>query len=97
MHDDDWRIDFAKAIGVFLNGEEIPDPDPRGRRVVDDSFFVLFNAHHGPVSFLLPARRWGALWAVELDTSRNHATSTVHLAGEKLPVEGRSVLLLKRI
>ena len=97
MDDDDWRIDFAKAIGVFLNGEEIPDPDQRGRRVVDDSFFVLFNAHHGPVLFLLPARRWGALWAVELDTSRNHATSTVHLAGEKLAVEGRSVVLLKRV
>ncbi|MEW6475492.1 MAG: glycogen debranching protein GlgX [Actinomycetota bacterium] len=45
MRDDDWRAGFAKAVGVFLNGEEIPDPDPRGRRIVDDSFLVLFNAH----------------------------------------------------
>ncbi len=37
MTDDDWQAGFAKSLGVFLNGEALPDPDPRGRRLRDDS------------------------------------------------------------
>ena len=36
----------AQRSAVFLNGEGIPDRDPLGERVVDDSFLLLFNAHH---------------------------------------------------
>ena len=34
---------YAKALAVFLNGDAIPEPDPRGEPVVDDSFLLLFN------------------------------------------------------
>ena len=97
MSDDDWRTGYAKALGVFFNGEEIPEPDSRGRRLVDDSFLMLFNAHHEALPFVLPAGRWGALWAVELDTGGGHAPTTVHRADEKLAAEARSMLVLRRI
>ncbi|MBD0269791.1 MAG: glycogen debranching protein GlgX, partial [Cyanobacteria bacterium Co-bin8] len=42
ISDQQWHDDEAKAIAVFLNGKEIPDPNPRGERVVDDSFLLLF-------------------------------------------------------
>src|SRR5438270_212225 len=54
MRDGDWHNGYAKSLGVFLNGEEIAAPDPRGRRVRDDSFFILFNAHFEPIRFTLP-------------------------------------------
>ena len=41
-----WRDGEARRVMVFLNGEAHPEPDPRGQRVVDDAFLVLFNAHH---------------------------------------------------
>ena len=41
---------------MFLNGEEIAAPDARGERIVDDSFLLLFNAHHEDVEFTLPTR-----------------------------------------
>jgi isoamylase len=30
MNDDDWQVGFAISLGVFLNGDALPDPDPRG-------------------------------------------------------------------
>ena len=32
MTPDDWNTGFAKSLGVFLNGDALPDPDRRGRR-----------------------------------------------------------------
>jgi glycogen operon protein len=97
MGDDDWHHGFAKAMGVFLNGEEIPDPDRRGQRLVDDSFLVLFNAHVEPLEFVLPGGRWGALWSVEVDTAADHGGSRqAYLAGAALSVAAHSVIVLKR-
>jgi glycogen operon protein len=68
MSDEDWDSGFAKSVGVFLNGDAIPDPDPRGEKVTDDSFLVLFNAHHESLPFTIPDRDWGGHWVVMLDT-----------------------------
>ena len=40
---------------VFLNGDAIPEPDALGRRISDDHFLLLFNAHSEPIAFQLPA------------------------------------------
>jgi isoamylase len=69
MADADWKSGFAKSLAVFFNGEALPDPDPRGRRVSDDSFLVLFNAHAAEVDFQLPGPVWGGRWTLELDTA----------------------------
>ncbi len=68
MSEEDWESGFAKSVGVFLNGEAIPDPDPRGEKVTDDSFLLLFNAHYEPLPFTIPSRDWGDHWVVVLDT-----------------------------
>ena len=56
MTDDDWQVGFARSIGVFLNGEAIPGQGPRGERIVDDSFFVVFNASDDDEDFHPPRR-----------------------------------------
>jgi glycogen operon protein len=68
MTEEDWDSGFAKSVGMFLNGDAIPDPDPRGEQVTDDSFLVLFNAHHEPLPFTVPDRDWGDHWVIVLDT-----------------------------
>ena len=52
MSDEDWGAGFAKSLGVFLNGDEIPNLDAAGRRVLDESFYLIFNAHWEPVEFV---------------------------------------------
>jgi isoamylase len=68
MSEENWESGFAKSVGVFLNGQAIPDPDFRGEKVTDDSFLVLFNAHHEELMFTIPQRDWGQRWVMVLDT-----------------------------
>ena len=68
MTGEDWDSGFAKSLGVFLNGDAIPDPDFRGEKVTDDSFLLLFNAHYEKLPFTIPDRGWGEHWVVVLDT-----------------------------
>ncbi len=102
MADGDWRAGLARSIGVFLNGEAIRSPDSHGEPVTDDSFLVLFNAHHEPTDFALPKGGWGEAWAKVLDTYTGVITdfpppdAVWHGAGEELAVAERSVVLLRR-
>jgi isoamylase len=99
MAEEHWGEGFAKAVGVFLNGEGIADPDPRGERIVDDSYYVLFNAHHEVLRFVLPKENWGKEWTVVLDTAATQAQQDQesHKAGEEVDVEARSLKVLRRV
>jgi isoamylase len=93
----DWRRGDARMLGVFLNGEEIPTPDSRGGRVLDDSFLLLFNAHHEPLVFTLPPRRFGRRWTLELSTADPEASGEVFPARGLTPVEPRAIVLLRAV
>ncbi len=69
MGGDDWSNGYARALMVFYNGDAIPELDPRGEVTVDDSFLVIFNAHHEPVTFTIPAEAYGSEWSMCLDTN----------------------------
>ena len=99
MAEEHWGEGFAKAVGVFLNGEAIDDPDPRGERIVDDSYYVLFNAHHESLRFVLPKENWGKDWTLVLDTAATRAEEEQesHKAGEEVAVEARSLKVLRRV
>jgi isoamylase len=92
----DWEQDDGHMLGMFLNGEEIAATDPHGGRVVDDSFVLLFNAHHEDVEFTLPPGRFGASWTCVLRTDDPDAGGTPHAAGESVHVTARSIVLLYR-
>ena len=70
----DWRVRRARRSGMFLNGEEIADADAaRASAIVDDSFLLLFNAHHEDVDVHAADRRFGERWALELSTAEPEA------------------------
>jgi glycogen operon protein len=92
----DWE-QADGTLGIFLNGEEISSATQRGERVVDDSFVVLVNAHLDAVDIVLPARRFGAQWVVELSSSLPDGVGTTYAARDKVRVEGCSLVLLRRV
>jgi len=95
---EDWDSGFGKSIAVFLNGEARPEPDARGQRVVDDSFLLCLNAHDEALDFVIPEGNYGKHWAAELDTADPvGATTLTVVAGEKISLPGRSLLVLRRI
>jgi len=91
----DWERPDG-ALGVFLNGEEISSLTSRGERVVDDSFVALVNAHREPVDIVLPARRFGAHWVVELSSALPEGLGTVYGPRDKVRVESCTLVLLRR-
>ena len=97
MTKNDWESG-ERTVGMFLNGEEIASPDEKGQRILDESFLLLFNAHHEDVTFTLPNRRFGEHWSLVLSTTDPDAepNSLEVDALEELVVGGRSLVLLRR-
>ena len=96
MTQKDWQREDAHTLGVFLNGEEIPERTPDGHDVVDDSFLLLFNAYGESITFTLPTRRFGARWQVEIATGEGGPEGVVQ-ARAQVTLEGRSLALLRRV
>ncbi|MGC0420202.1 glycogen debranching protein GlgX [Embleya sp. AB8] len=101
MSDGDWWAAAAKSVAVFLNGNAISEPDPRGQKITDDSFLLLFNASHEPEDFTIPLDL-GKTWTVVVDTADDKTTMrdpksrpTVPGGGTQ-PVEARSLVVLQR-
>ncbi|MGW0737217.1 glycogen debranching protein GlgX [Streptomyces sp. NPDC002851] len=94
----DWQRPDAHAIGVFLNGDAIAEPDTHGRPVVDDSFLLLLNSGREPVIFVLPDATYGERWTTRIDTSDPRAVpdEVEYKAGSGVPVGAHSLLLLSR-
>jgi len=95
MTQSDWQAD-ATTLGVFLNGQEIPDRTPDGGRVSDDSFLVLLNAGAVPVTFRLPTSRFGRRWTLELSTADPDAEPGAYRHREDVVLEPRSLLVFRR-
>jgi glycogen operon protein len=103
MTDDDWEAGFSKGAAVFLNGDAISEPDPRGDRVRGDSFLLLFNADEHDMDFTIPPAPYGEHWLKELDTvlaaeqpGTARAEPDAVKAGDRLPVPSRSMHVLRR-
>ncbi len=90
----DWDNEQSRAIGVFLNGDELRTETRSGEEVRDDSFLVLFNAFFDDITFRLPARRLGLRWELELQTGRFDGGRLA--PGAEVSVEARSLVVLRR-
>ena len=90
----DWDNLGARAIGVFLNGNELNAPTRNGEELRDESFLMLFNAHFEDITFRMPARRFGTRWESVLSTGRCEFDRLV--PGADVTIENRSVAVLRR-
>ncbi len=97
----DWSQEFARCLGLVIDGKDLNDVDDRGRPLTDSVFLVLLNAHHETIPFRLPQLN-GARWHCHLDTTRgwlaySEAATSRLAAGAEYPLAGRSVALLEWI
>lgn len=95
MTEEHWNTSFAKSLGIYLNGKGIHNLDSKGEAIVDDSFYVIFNAHHEALQYTLPEEKYGRQWKKILDTFDGViGDGQVFQPREKVTVEGRSIILL---
>ncbi|MDQ1529110.1 MAG: isoamylase [Actinomycetota bacterium] len=91
----DWDSGFGRSIAVFLNGEGIHGRDARGERITDLNFLILFNAGDDPIDFTLPPEEYSSIWEIVVDTAGASADSAPREAGAAIPVEGKSLMVLR--
>lgn len=97
MTDHDFEQGFANSLGVFLNGRAIPTLDSRGERVIDSSFFLVFNAWNDSLTFTLPTGPWGERWTLVFGSSQPFLDEggPVFHAGDLVAVDALSFTLLR--
>jgi isoamylase len=97
MTEENWQHDFAKSLAVFLNGQGLHAVNSKGDNVIDDNFYIIFNAHEGVLDYKLPQQKYAKDWAVLIDTSKPtfNPTDRIYKAEEVIHVEGRSIILLQ--
>jgi isoamylase len=97
MSEEDWNVGFAKSLTVYLNGKAIPSRGPRGEAIIDDTFLLLFNAHHETMRFRIPDDRFGLRWHRVIDTADpdlREQIGAIHAQGE-LRVVDRSIVVVQ--
>jgi glycogen operon protein len=96
MSEEDWDAGYAKSIAMYLNGHGIRETDERGESLVDDCFFLAFNAHHEPMEFSLPTPEYATAWTTVIDTAeRGELEADALKPGETLTVGARAVVVLR--
>ena len=99
MTEEDWHAGYAQSLAVLLNGEAISEPDPRGGRIVDAKFLLLFNAHSDPLTFTLPEASLAPGWQVVIDTSTAEAgdqeDGAILMPKSEVEVGARSAVVLR--
>ncbi|HEY9622132.1 MAG TPA: glycogen debranching protein GlgX [Crinalium sp.] len=97
MTDAQWELGYSKSIAMFLDGRQLPSPGPKGERISDDSFLLLFNAHYELIEFTLPEAMQRREWKLVIDTKEpRFITDDIRYTGEHLiPVTGRSLVVLQ--
>ena len=80
-------------------GEAISEPDPRGGKIVDAKFLLLFNSDSEPIMFTLPEASQAAGWEVVIDTSTGQADGeedgAILLPKSEVEVGARAVVVLR--
>ncbi len=94
MTDADWEASYAKSLAAFLNGDAISEPDPRGGKITDASFLLLFNAHSKPLTFTLPEAGYAAGWEVIIDTASG-VPGAIHPPKKEIEVRDHAVVVLR--
>ena len=99
MPDESWNHDFAKSLAIFLNGHGIHTTDFRGEKVIDDSFYLMFNAHYDSLNFKLPPAQYGKSWITVIDTNLNQANEETikYKAAQQIKIAGHSIIVLKKL
>ncbi len=101
MHEQDWQTGYARTLAVWLNGQGIIEPDSRGRRVEDDDFLLMFNAHSDPVDFTIPSEVTGVEWREAVNTGVGDGIpdpkGPCRRPGDIISVTGRSVVVMHTV
>ena len=86
MTEQDWHDDGLQVVGMFVSGDPLRSPGPRGEQQRDASFVLWCNAGADPVDVRLPDNEWVHAGEVALTTDPGLTHGAPVVAGEALPL-----------
>ena len=96
MTSEDWDAGYAKSLAMYLNGHGIRSTDERGEDIVDDCFYLAFNASHEPIEFTMPPAEYAEGWTVVVDTAELGKVEPVEVkSGDRLTLAARATVVLR--
>jgi glycogen debranching enzyme GlgX len=96
MTPDDWHDVELGIVGMFVSGDPLRYPGPRGEQQRDKSFMIWLNAEGDDVQVDLPENEWVHSGEVVLSTDPALNVGKPVAAGERFTLAGRSVLVLRQ-
>jgi len=97
MADSQWGAGWMRSIGVMFNGNTLDQIDALGQPVIDESFLLLLNSSHEPVTYTLPQSPKNRGWVLDMDTSDIDKPFKNKPFNDKLDVYARSFVLLQEL
>ncbi|GAB3259059.1 glycogen debranching protein GlgX [Nocardioides dilutus] len=95
MTGDDWHDPSLTAFGMFVSGNPLRSPGPRGEQQFDTSFVMWFNAGRSNVSITLADNEWVETGEIVLSTDPKLSIGTPVKAGDRLTLRRQSVVVLR--
>ncbi|RQP17852.1 MAG: glycogen debranching enzyme GlgX, partial [Parapedobacter sp.] len=100
MPDESWDHGFARSLAIFLSGEGIHSIGEKGEQIVDDNFYLIFNAHYEGLEFVLPKKKkYGRVWEKVIDTDLDggDTPNETYTAGSGVQIAGRAIQVYRCI
>jgi glycogen operon protein len=97
MNEADWFDERLHTIGMFVSGDPLRAPGPRGEVLRDSSFLLWFNAHGSVGRATLPVGGWMDDAEVVLSTDAGHPLGKRVAGGDVLDIEPRSLIVLREL
>lgn len=97
MTGDDWLDSGLRVIGMFVSGDPLRSPGPRGEQQHDNSFMLWLNGSASDCAVTLPANEWVQRGAVVLSTGPGNPVGQKVAAGETVDLAARSLVLLRQL
>ncbi len=97
MVESDWFDESLHTFGMFVSGDPLRAPGPRGERLRDSSFLLWFHAHADPGKAVLPVNEWVTAGEVVLSTDDGHPVGERVEAGDALDLEPRTLVVIRAV
>ncbi len=95
MNRKDWGDDDLHVVGMFLAGDPLRSPGPRGEQQHDASFVLWLNSEDEAIEVTLPENEWVHTGEVVLSTDPDLKAGTPVQDGDTLTVGARTVVVLR--
>ncbi len=96
MAGDDWLDADLHVVGMFVSGDPLRSPGPRGEQQRDSSFLLWLNGSGHPCPVTLPPNEWVQHGVVVLSTDPENPEGLEVKAGSVITLAARSLVLLEQ-